>query len=434
MNTGLLDINHTCEEHYLSLLNGSHISSAIGAAFKSEMFYEAGCSDQATEPVQKTIGIIPVRGPVQRSNLLNRNNEVAVYGMDYVSRMIDQCRMDENNHALICEFETGGGYSNSVAAVISSMKQYRATGRKIYASVDMACSAGYHIASFCDAIFANSPSSVLGCMGTKWEGVNSSAIDKKIGYINISVTADQTPNKNKEFDDALNGKPALLKNNLIGPIAQHFLDDVCANRKGIDPELMKGATVTAQLAINGGLCDGIMSLSEIIEGITTDKMPTKQRTSTNSVPTNNIKSNLKTPKNTMEKFNFFDWFTSKSAGTTTPEMDSRALESISSVSQIQSTFDTFKLNSEAKIKGLEDSLAAEKALRVTDATTISTHEATISDLTSKLEKTAGTPPQTAVLNGTEIINVVPDAETVPGLKNEMESFQSRLENRVNNFI
>ena len=131
---------------------------------------------------------------------------------------------------------------------------------------------------------------------------NLRMIIQKIGYINVSVTADQTPNKNKEFDDALNGKPALLKNNLISPIAQHFLDDVSANRKGVDPELTKGATVTAQLAINGGLCDGIMSLSEIIEGITTDKMPTKQRVSTNRVLNNSVQSNLKPQNNIMDKY------------------------------------------------------------------------------------------------------------------------------------
>jgi protease IV len=384
MNTGLLDINHTCEELYLSLLNGSVISSANAMAFKSEMFFEPESSEPAIEPVQKSIGIIPVRGPVQRSNLLNRNNEVAVYGMDYVSRMIDECRQDPTNHALICEFETGGGYSNSVAAVISSMKQYKATGRKIYASVDMACSAGYHIASFCDAIYANSPSSVLGCMGTKWEGVNSSAIDKRIGYINVSATADQTPNKNKEFDDALNGKPGLLKNNLINPIAQHFLDDVSANRKGIDPELMKGATVTAQLAMNGGLCDGIMSLSDIIEGIYTDKMPIKQHKSTNAVPTNSVQSNLK-PQNTMKDFSITAWIASVVSGTNTPEMNVMAIENASAFNTIKSEFDAYKISSEAKIQLLE-------AEKLTNGVKITDLEADKVRLTNELTTLKATTP------------------------------------------
>lgn len=378
MNTGLLDINQTVLESYLSILNGTTLLNTKADELRNEVISLTDVDTiTSAKPVQKSISIIPIKGPIQRENLLNRNNEVAFWGMDSISMIIDSCREDENNHAIVMDFKSGGGFSNDPASVIASMIKYLSTGRKIYASGDMACSAAYHIAVFCSAIYANSKSAIFGCMGTKWEGTNTTSLDKKVGYINVSVTADATPDKNAEFDQALNGKPGLLKDHLINPIAQHFIDDVKTQRPGIDPKMLRGATVTAQLALDAGMIDGIMSLSDIIEGITTDKMPTKQRTSTNSVPTNNVKSNLKTPKNTMEKFNFSAWMVSKLTGTSTPEMDAQAVQSSSQFESIKSEFDAYKTSSEAKIQLLE-------AEKLTNVVKIATLETVKTDLTSEL--------------------------------------------------
>ena len=378
MNTGLLDINQTVLESYLSILNGTTLLNNKASELRNEMFTENNVNaQQSAGPVQKSISIIPIKGPIQRENLLNRNNEVAFWGMDCISMMIDNCRDDENNHAIVMDFKSGGGFSNDPAPVIASMIKYLQSGRKIYGSGDMACSACYHVAVYCSAIYANSKSAIFGCMGTKWEGTNTTSLDKKVGYINVSVTADATPDKNAEFDQALNGKPGLLKDHLINPIAQHFIDDVKTQRPGIDPKMLRGATVTAQIALDAGMIDGIMSLSDIIEGIATDKMPTKQRVSTNRVQNNSVQSNLKTPKNTMEKFNFSAWMVSKLTGTSTPEMDAQAVQSSSQFESIKSEFESYKISSEAQIKLLE-------AEKLTNGVRITTLETEKTELTSEL--------------------------------------------------
>jgi ClpP class serine protease len=383
MNTGLLDINQTVLESYLSILNGTTLLNSKAGDISSKIFTSPNLSaDSSAEPLQKSISIIPIKGPIQRENLLNRNNEVAFWGMDYISRMIDDCRDDESNHAIVMDFKSGGGFSNDPASVIASIIKYLSTGRKIYGSGDMACSAAYHIAVFCSAIYANSKSAIFGCMGTKWEGSNTTALDKKVGYINISVTADATPDKNAEFDQALNGKPGLLKDHLINPIADHFISDVKAQRPGIDPKMLRGATVTAELALASGMIDGIMSLSDIIEGITTDSLQAKVNSSAPKI----ISSTNLIPKNkAMNTFSFSGWIANVISGTNTPEMNAQAIENAAAFNNIKSEFETYKLSSETKIKGLEDSLATEKALRATDAQTIA-------DLNSRLEKTTGTPP------------------------------------------
>jgi ClpP class serine protease len=384
MNTGIIDINPAVAENYLDILHGKIQLSNKAVDVQSEIISLNSDNEKADaiDKVLNSIDIVPVRGPVQRGNIFNRNNEIAVWGMDWVSDTITKLANDPKNVALILEFETGGGISNSVTSVIDAIKFYKSKGKKTYASVDMACSAGYHIAVFCDAVYANSRSSVFGCMGTKWEGINSSGIDKKIGYIEVTVTSDMTPDKNREFHEALNGKPQLLKERLINPIGQHFVDDVKVNRPGINPEMMKGATVTAEIAIKNGMADGILSIKEIIDGVINDNLPAKNSsTPTKTPPTPNLK-----PRNTMTNMSLFGWFTSKSAGQTTPEMDEKALKDISELDNLKSSFSLERQGFIDKVSSLESKITDLETARSTDAQTIS-------DLTQRLEKTAGTPPQ-----------------------------------------
>ena len=264
MNTGILDINASVAETYSEVLTGKLLLNCKAVEIRSEMFEcddDENCNAVELDeiPPQKNICVIPVRGPIQRDNLLNRNSDVAVWGMDYVARAILNCLADPNCTAIVFEFETGGGYSNAVASVIDAIVQFKSSGRLTYASVDMACSAGYHIASFCDKIYANSRSAIFGCIGTKWETIDYSKAFEKSGTKQISIVSDSTPDKGKEFDNAINGNPKLLKEHLINPIGQHFKDDVLKNRPKIDAKMIQGYTLSAQLAIEAGMADGIGS-------------------------------------------------------------------------------------------------------------------------------------------------------------------------------
>ncbi len=426
MNTGILDINPSVTENYLDILHGKTILTSKAVGIRSEMFdgdEEADTQPEEIDKILNSIDIIPVRGPVQRGNILNRNNEVAVWGMDWVAETIMRCANDPKNVAIVLEFETGGGYSNSVASVIAALTYYKSKGKKSYASVDMACSAGFHIAIFCDRIYANSRSSVFGCMGTKWEGINSAAYDKKMGFLDVSVTSQMTPDKNREFSEAINGNPQLLLNHLINPIGQHFFDDVKINRPGMNLQMMKGATVAAAIAIENGMADGIMSITEIVSSIISKNFPSPQKNSV--APTNSPNSNLK-PKNTMTQNSLFGWFTNKLAGTTTPEMDGQALRDISELDSLKSSYGLEKQGFQDTIVSLQSALDAEKIARSTDATTIL-------DLQNRLDKTVGAPPKTPV--GDANNEIIPTSsntsEQVPGLKDAVEEFNAKLNRMVN---
>jgi len=313
---------------------------------------------------------------------------------------------------------TGGGYSNAVAAVINSIKEYKKTGRKVYVSVDMACSAGYHIAVWCDGIYANSPSAILGCMGTKWEGYTEVGT-KGFGYKRVSVTSDQTPDKNREFDEALKGNARLLKENIMTPIAQHFIDDVKSNRFQVSAIALKGATYAAQKAIKEGMGDGIMSLNELLEFLKKGETPTtnKNTSRNSSTPKNTSFPTSNFPKNTMDKFNFFSWFSQKSAGETTPEMDGQAMQDYARLQGIEASFNAEKIGFQSQISGLQSSL--DEANKLKDEALIE-----VADLKARLDKTPGAIPTQPVANNTAESTTTPAVDPLedPEIKNDMAEF------------
>lgn len=427
MNNGILDIHASVASDYLKILNGTYMLSSKAPAVRSENCEIEPCEDDkkeetvsaaSPEPVQKYISVIPIKGPIQREDLLNRNNEVAYWGMDYVAYQIDACTNDPNNRAIVIDMSTGGGYSNAVASVISAIQAYKKTGRDVIMSVDMACSAGLHIAVWGTKIYANSRSSILGCVGTKWEGIKEIG-EAKFGYKRVVVTSDQTPDKGREFDEALQGNPRLLKDHIMTDIAQHFIDDVKTNRK-VDPIAIKGSTYAAEKAMKMGFCDGIMPLNEILSNLKKGQAPSVP--SNSSTPKNT--SNFKIQNNTMEKFNFFSWISLKNSGETTPQMDGEAMQDYSRLQNLEASFDAEKSGFQNQITGLENSLAEEKRLK---------NEALqeVESLKARLDKTPGAAATQPVSGKTgESTTTTPvDGDEVPEVQSEMSDFFTRVKSQ-----
>lgn len=428
MNTGILDINASVAETYSEVLSGKVLLNSKAAEIRSEMF---DCDDDCTsmdlseKPPLKSVWVIPVRGPVQRDNLLNRNSEVAVWGMDYVARQILACMADPNCTAIIFEFETGGGYSNAVASVIDAIVQFKSSGRMTYASVDMACSAGYHIASFCDKIYANSRSAIFGCVGTKWEARDFSKGLEKEGIKNITVLSDSTPDKGKEFDDAINGKPKLLKEHLINPIGQHFQDDVIMNRPGIDETMIQGYTLSAQLAIDAKMADGIMSLSEIIKGITTNTMP---KTKSSNTTTNSLTNKIKSEMDILELLGLKSKAPDELASNPEFVVIKNSIDGLHTTIATQTGEITSKTT---EIFDLKSRLDSEKAAVVSAQAEVARLKSENDAFLAKLEVTAGAAPKTALLSATgELITEGKSRYDDPTIDAEIKQLHLEAQSRI----
>ncbi len=445
MNGGILMVDKTIYPNIEEHLSGRILNYSVAQKFRltdgrditmvenEVMNVENQTTLNSTEKTTpERVAIFNINGMIRRENLLSASGQsISYYGTDYITEYINYCTKDKSIKAIILDVNSGGGFSNAVANLIDAIIQFKKTGRKVYASVDIACSAGYHLISFCDHIVANSKASLLGCIGTMWSAVDYSKMEERAGIKRIDVVSSQTPEKTAEFTQAMKGNAKLLQQNIIDPTAQVFIDDVLANRKIKNQSILKGASVIAEKAIEVGLCDAIMPMSELIKIAMGEGkiMATPQNTSKS-------KSNIQ-PKNQMEKnptFDFFGIFSKSKAGEATATEEGQLLSQLANAQNIESNLNMTINSQNTQIGDLQNRLTVETNAKDAALNQVTELTNKLTDYEAKLEKTAGTPPQTAVLNGTEVITAVPEAETVPGLKNEMEGFQSRLLNKVNGFI
>lgn len=402
MNTGILHIAPSVTQDYLPILNSKSIATNIAQkpynAIISTPILEKD-DDEETQNTQTTpettkqyISVLPIRGPIQRNDILNNMNSVAFYGMDYISWTIEDLITDNTCKGIVLDIETGGGYSNAVARLIDAIQRFKATDREVIGSIDMALSAGFHLASFCDKIYANSKSSLLGCIGTIWD---TTVMDTKV-VKNIKVVASQTPEKGLEWSNAIKGDGRLLQQNIINPTAQHFLDDVSSNRNIKDPSILKGKTLTAEYAIKAGICDGIKPLSQIISEL---QQGIKQTSA--ALP----KSPSKSPKSQQKmatEFNFFSWLGLKNNQESTPELDGMAMQDYAKLQNQAVQFEAKENSLNAEITGLKSALETEKQARTASDEALATANSKIEELENRLEKQPGAAPrQPVAFNTTE---------------------------------
>lgn len=442
MNGGILMVDKAIYPNIIEHLNGTAINHSVAQKFRvtngrditvlgDADFVNTSTSVNEAESVEQRVVILNINGMIRRENILSASGQsISYYGTDYITECIRYFVNDKSIKAIILDVNSGGGFSNAVANLIDAITQFRKTGRKVYASVDIACSAGYHLISFCDYIVANSRASLLGCIGTMWSATDYSKMHEKAGIREINVVSSQTPNKTAEFTQAMQGNAKLLQQNIIDPTAQVFIDDVLSNRKIKNQNILKGASVIAEKAIEAGLCDAIMPMSQLIElAIKGGTITTTPKNSSQS------KSNIQ-PKNQMEKtptFDFFGIFSRSKAGEATAQEEGQLLSQLANAQNIESNLNMTISNQNTQIGDLQNRLNAETTAKETALTQVSELTNKVTDLESKLDKTIGSPAQTAVLSGNEIITSAPEAELVPGLKDELDSFNSKLLNRVNNF-
>lgn len=130
----------------------------------------------------------------------------------------------------------------------------------------MCCSAAYYIAASSDAIYASEGTDIVGSIGTMMTIADFEPYFKKMGINIHTIYADQSTEKNKVSIEAKKGNYDLIKEELLNPFAQAFIDSVKKHRPSMDDDkkVYKGATYTAAEAQKIGLIDGIKTLEQVV--------------------------------------------------------------------------------------------------------------------------------------------------------------------------
>ncbi len=190
---------------------------------------------------------------------------------------LEDLKAAENNPAIIAHLihiDSVGGEAYGCHEAFNAIKNLT---KPCYAVIDsMAASAGYYLAAAADKIYAASPFSEVGCIGTMCTIINDDKWMEMHGFKLTNLYSNYSPLKNKVFDDAVDGKSDEFVSRFLDPLADQFIKDVCSVRSiPEEDDARKGETYYANEATPHGLIDGIKGLDEALEELATAAKPKK---------------------------------------------------------------------------------------------------------------------------------------------------------------
>lgn len=175
---------------------------------------------------------------------------------------------DESVAGFVLDFDSGGGAANSVPPLVDAVRRIRAAGKPVIAHCDACFSAAYWVASQCDAVFLDNDQSSVGSIGAFSQFLDDRE-NKQTGYKVVTVYAPQSTEKNRAYREALDGMPDRMQEELA-ELVTLFQDSVKSGRprlKADAPGVLSGGKFGPAKAVENGLADGRMSLSECVENV-----------------------------------------------------------------------------------------------------------------------------------------------------------------------
>lgn len=176
----------------------------------------------------------------------------------------------ECNPAISCHFlhiNSPGGEAWYLDRLSETM---RGLAKPVFALVEQcACSAAYYIGCHAGTIAALTANDEFGCIGTMVETYDFTEYYNKIGIKHIIERSSYSDLKNKMFDDLRQGKPEQYIQEVLDPLTLQFISEVKACRPALsqldmDSPVLRGETYDTAHAIEQGLADCTMSLTEAI--------------------------------------------------------------------------------------------------------------------------------------------------------------------------
>jgi protease-4 len=207
------------------------------------------------------VAVIPIVGTIIKWDTW------CTYGAMTYARAIRRAAGNPDICAIVLDIDSGGGAANAIAVLREAIAYAKEAGKPVIAHVDFCASLAYWLASQCDAIFCNDLLSEVGSIGAFCQIIDDTGAWEKDGYKVIDVYADESPDKNRPYREAIEGNDALLKKELSHVVGQ-FHAEVKAGRPEIKadaPGVFTGAMFYPAEAQTLGMINGIATLAECIE-------------------------------------------------------------------------------------------------------------------------------------------------------------------------
>lgn len=156
-------------------------------------------------------------------------------------------------HMLI--LDSPGGTIDGTKAFADVIAQ---TSKPVVVFVDqLAASAGYWIASAADEIIAINETAMIGSVGTMIRLMDSRKRYEAMGMVEHVINSDKSKDKNRAYNEVFAGNYKPIKEELLNPLNEIFLQAVRSNRPEVDEKALSAKVFLAADAMRMGLIDHI---------------------------------------------------------------------------------------------------------------------------------------------------------------------------------
>jgi len=197
--------------------------------------------------------------------ITKHDQECGPSGMQTKSDLLKRCYANERISSVVLVIDSGGGEGRAMRLMAETIGQ---RNKPVGAFIDdFCCSAAYGIASACDYVCANSALAEIGSIGTYITLVDYTERFKLLGINIQEIYATASTDKNKEFRDAIAGKPEALIA-YVDNFNEYFLSMIESNRgdklQGDRKVWGTGKTWNAGKSLELGIIDSVDTFENFI--------------------------------------------------------------------------------------------------------------------------------------------------------------------------
>ena len=227
------------------------------------------------EEDKKVIAVTPLRGPMLRDDMY-----CGPVGTRTIAKRLQRADKDDNVIGHILLVDSGGGAADSVPDLAEAIQNLK---KPSVAWIDgIMGSAAMYVGSYNKEIIASRDTDIVGSIGTMIQFCAPKQNDVIDGYTYVRTYADQSTEKNQEFEKAINeNNLKLVKDNILNPHAEIFINDMKANRPNIKEDQLKGATYHAKDVV-GSLIDSIGPIEHAVDRVIALAETQKKENNTNA--------------------------------------------------------------------------------------------------------------------------------------------------------
>jgi signal peptide peptidase SppA len=220
--------------------------------------------------------------------LFKKSQSCGIVGMAEIGARIKKADAMNNISAILLLIDSPGGTVDGTETLANIVKN---TEKPIIALVDgLMASAALWVGTSADEVYASTEMDEVGSVGVLLSFADMIPAYEKMGVKFHTITADQSTDKTKMFEDLRAGKYEDYKKEFLNPLAERFISVVKENRPAVREDQLTGKVFFAKDSI-GTFIDGIKSIDEAIE-----------RAAELGKSTNTVESQNQNPDKTMKNF------------------------------------------------------------------------------------------------------------------------------------